>query len=86
MKSSTSTSSYDDRVRAQYAGIEARRRLDGLTPANRSYVVGFQKSGLKPTDRNCIRWLALHGITGAVGGITKLMRANQKDAEDALVV
>jgi len=61
--------SYNDRVRASYAGAEARRVLSELPPSLRHDVVEFEASGRKPTRRSVTMWLKSRGTAGYVDPI-----------------
>jgi hypothetical protein len=90
MKANATTvqhASYNDRVRAQYAGAEARRKLSDLPPALRADATDFAASGLKPTVRNVTRWLRTErGTFGVVEDLVRQILRLQETARAASVV
>ena len=71
--------SYNDRVRAAYAGEAARRRLNDLRPCLYADAVGFGQTGKPATVRNVTRFLAARGTVGAVASYVAEILAHQMD-------
>jgi hypothetical protein len=76
--------STNDRVRAQYAGEAARRRLGELRPCLQADVMEFAKSGKAATAKSVGKWLKSRGTFGAVASYVAEILANLKDANAAL--
>ena len=75
--------SSNDRVRAAYAGQDARRRLSDLPPALYRDVTDFAKSGKAANARTVTQWLASRGVIGTVDSHVALILKHQPDAQAA---
>lgn len=84
-----SAMSYDDLVKAAYAGQEARRQLNDLPDSLRNDATAFFDSGLPQDGKTIMKWLEdERGVTGSIGGLTsdivrlqKVIQAVRLEAE-----